>query len=117
MLRNPWTQFFDWYKAWTKDLATTSHIIVHGVALAAIYVLWVLAADTFCRALLAKYCSPVQPTTQETLAWFLMGMLVGGVGQFGVKRMTDRETIAAKAEAKEKVARATTMMPAVKDPS
>lgn len=108
-MKNPWTAFFDWYKGWSKDLATTALIIITGVALAVLYVLWVLAADTFCQAPVTV-CKPVTPTTQETLAWFLFGMIAGGVGQFGLKRFTDRETIAVKAEAK---ARATTVMKAV----
>lgn len=110
-MKNPWTMFFDWYKGWSKDLATTSHIIISGVALSIVYVLWVLAADTFCQGAVT-FCKPVSPTTQDTLGFFLAGMLYGGVAQFAVKRKTDRETEVQKAAAVA-TARATTTVPRV----
>lgn len=112
-MKNPWTLFFDWYKGWSKDLTTTSHIIISGVALSIVYVLWLLAADTFCQGAVT-ICKPVSPATQDTLGFFLAGMLYGGVAQFAVKRKTDRETEVQKAAA---VARATVTMPAVRDQS
>lgn len=109
ILRNPWTAFFDWYKGWISDIRSTNHIIIAGVTLAAVYVLWLLGADTFCQPPVTV-CKPVTAGTQETLAWFLGAMIAGGVGQFTAKRLTDRETITAKA-----TARATTAMPAIKE--
>lgn len=85
------TRVFEWFKNWIRDLATTPYLIVWGVHLAALYVVWALAADTFGR--------PISANTLETIGLFIYGMLTGGVIQFGAKRFSDKGYAAAKAAA------------------
>lgn len=101
-MKNPWTAFFDWYKGWIKDLVSTNHIIVTGVALSVIYVVWALAADSLGR--------PLKESTLDALGFFLTTMIAGGVAQFGLKRFSDDKVIAAKTGAT-MPPRATTTVP------
>lgn len=82
------TRIFDWFKHWIADVATTPLIIVSGVALAALYVVWALVADTLGR--------PLSELTLNTVGMFITGMLAGGITQFAVKRHTDDKALAAK---------------------
>lgn len=99
------TFFFDWLKAWIKDVASTNLTIVTGLAEGLLYVLWAMAAATWWR--------PIDPDTLDTIGLFITAQITGGVVQFGVKRATDKTLQEAKATAAIAQQRATVSMKAV----
>jgi hypothetical protein len=85
------TRFFDWLKAWVKDVVSTNLTIVTGLCLAILYVVWALAAATFGHS--------IDANTLDTVGLFISALITGGVVQFTMKRRTDKDYIAAKAGA------------------
>lgn len=71
-----------------KSMPSTNLRIVIELALAAIYVVGCMIADTIGR--------PVSSATQDTMGLFIAAMLGIGAGQFFGKRKTDASYVAAK---------------------
>lgn len=109
------TRFFDWLKAWIRDIASTNLTITTGLAEGFLFVVWALIADSFGR--------PLTERTMDGVSLFITMQIMGGVAQFGVKRMTDTKlqeakaagaaTAATTAATNAAAARLTTSMPAV----
>lgn len=98
--------FFDWLKAWIRDIASTNLTITTGLAEGFLFVVWALVADSLGR--------PLTERTMDGVSLFITMQIMGGVAQFGVKRMTDTKLQEAKAAgAATAAARQTVSMQAV----
>lgn len=68
--------------AWLATMPSTNTTIATGLGLSVLYVLWALLSDSFGR--------PLGERTLDTIGLFVMGLVTGGVLQFGAKRLTYR---------------------------